>query len=222
MNARRTAFILIMAALLAARASAQTDDSSTNARRHFEDGSKAFNLGEFARAIKEYRAAYNLKPDPVLLYNIAQSYRLAGELTQALFFYRSYLANVPSAPNRREVQDRISTLETQIAQQKAVTTQPPNTTVAPGTTPAPGPGLTPAPPGRTVDLTPRPSPAAGTTQPASARAQKTPVYKKWWLWTVVGVVAAGAAVGIGVGVTQSSSHFDAPLGTVGPSALGTR
>ncbi len=59
-------------------------------------------------------------------------------------------------------------------------------------------------------------------QPLTARAQKRPVYKKWWLWTVVGVVAAGAAVGIGVGVTQSSSRFDAPLGTVGPSALGTR
>ena len=33
----------------------------------------------------------------------------------------------------------------------------------------------------------------------------TPVYKKWWLWTVVGLVAVGAGVGLGVGLTQSSA-----------------
>lgn len=28
----------------------------------------------------------------------------------------------------------------------------------------------------------------------------TPVYKKWWLWTLVGVGVAGVAVGVGLGV----------------------
>jgi tetratricopeptide (TPR) repeat protein len=32
-----------------------------------------------------------------------------------------------------------------------------------------------------------------------------PIYKKWWLWTTVGlVVAAGVGVGLGVGLTQSA------------------
>ena len=39
------------------------------------------------------------------------------------------------------------------------------------------------------------------TQPCPIPAQ-TPVYKKWWLWTIVGVVIAGGAVGLGVGLTQ--------------------
>jgi hypothetical protein len=38
------------------------------------------------------------------------------------------------------------------------------------------------------------------TRPAEPR---TPVYKKWWLWTVVGAVVVGGVVGTAVGVTLS-------------------
>jgi hypothetical protein len=33
-----------------------------------------------------------------------------------------------------------------------------------------------------------------------------PLYKKWWLWTVVGAVAVGVGVGLGVGLTQTRSE----------------
>ena len=39
---------------------------------------------------------------------------------------------------------------------------------------------------------------------ATAPEAKTPIYKKWWLWTIVGVVVVGAGVGAGVGVALSS------------------
>ena len=29
------------------------------------------------------------------------------------------------------------------------------------------------------------------TQPCSSPTAQTPVYKKWWLWTIVGLVVAG-------------------------------
>jgi hypothetical protein len=46
-----------------------------------------------------------------------------------------------------------------------------------------------------------------------------PVYKKWWLWTIVGGVAVGAALGVGLGLGLSNGpQFDADLGTVGPGA----
>jgi tetratricopeptide (TPR) repeat protein len=212
--------------LLFALVSTARADSSAEAKQHFEEGTKAFNLGEFPRAVTEYKAAYQAKPDPVFLYNIAQAYRLHGDLQQAVFFYRTFLNNMPNAPNKREVERRITTLEAQIAQQKAVATTPPNTPVAPTSTtveqpptqppPEPPPATTTTP----VATTPAPPPAATTTPVASststapANDAKQPIYKKWWLWTIVGgVVVVGVAVGVGVGVGASGgppdSHFGA-------------
>ncbi len=44
------------------------------------------------------------------------------------------------------------------------------------------------------------APAAATSASFESSHAKTPLYRKWWLWTAVGVAAAGLAVGIGVGV----------------------
>ena len=99
--------VLAVGLLGTAAQAAPPDAAVVEARKHFEDGTKAFNLGEFDRAIAEYKAAYNAKPDPVFLYNIAQSYRLSNDLSQALFFYRSFLRNQPNTPNRKEIEERI-------------------------------------------------------------------------------------------------------------------
>ncbi len=45
---------------------------------------------------------------------------------------------------------------------------------------------------------------------SSAEGSSTPIYKKWWLWTIVGVVAVGAGVGAGLGVHYSNSGDSAP------------
>lgn len=54
------------------------------------------------------------------------------------------------------------------------------------------------------------------TQPAAAAPRTpqrgVPLYKKWWLWTVVGVVAAGAVAGIAGGIIASrSGPPDSPI-----------
>jgi tetratricopeptide (TPR) repeat protein len=183
-------FVLIAAAA----AAAPTPDS---ARAHFEEGTKAFNLGEFTRAAEEYKAAYKLKPDPAFLYNIAQSYRLAGDLANALFFYRSFLHSTPDAPNRHEVEGRIDTLDKQLAEQKRLETTPPNTTVTPSATTA----ETPPPPSNGTEHLNEPQ----VTRPP------TPLHKKWWLWTAVGGAAVAVALGVGLGVGLQpkvpDSHF---------------
>jgi tetratricopeptide (TPR) repeat protein len=43
------------------------------------------------------------------------------------------------------------------------------------------------------------------TAVAVPRPGRTPIYKRWWLWTVVGLALAGAAVGIGVGVWRAGA-----------------
>jgi tetratricopeptide (TPR) repeat protein len=180
-----------LACMLSARQTLGDEDGEL-AKRHFGEATKAFHLGEFTRAIEEYRAAYNAKPEPPILYNIAQAYRLSGDLAQALFFYRSYLHNLPEAANRGEVEGRIATIDEELRTAKAVTTQPPNT---------PAPEATPTPPPATS--TPPPATNRSSAAPvlvAETKPEARPLVRRWWLWTAVGVAVAAIAVGVGVGV----------------------
>ncbi len=224
---RRWAAAALLLALCAGQAwAAPEDPATTEAKRHFEEGSKAFALGEFPRAIQEYRAAFNAKPDPVFLYNIAQAYRLSNDLRQALFFYKSFLSNMPDAPNRRAVEQRIRDTEAQLAKQREITEAPPNVPVTPAVVASahPAPAVT-TPPAISEPPAVTPPPAPPPAEPAPAVAatsaveitrappRRTPVYKKWWLWTAVGAgaVAIGLGVGLGLGLrahtTVPQAHF---------------
>jgi tetratricopeptide (TPR) repeat protein len=198
----------LVVALLLAAGPVRAEENGAIAKRHFEEATKAFRLGEFPRAVEEYRAAYNAKPEPSILYNIAQAYRLAGNLQQAVFFYRSYLHTLPNAENRAEVTERIAAIDEQLKAEKAVTTKPPNT-------------LAPVPP---IETQPIPPPGANE-KPASAppaavveEAPRRPLVKRWWLWTTVGVAAAGIALGVGLGVGLSGPA-DAPASGLGAAKV---
>ena len=53
--------------------------TSKDARRVYDEATAAFGLGRYAEAAEKYEAAFSLRPDPALLYNAAQSYRLGGQ-----------------------------------------------------------------------------------------------------------------------------------------------
>ncbi len=108
------ALVLALGAPLAARA----DDAAT-AREHYQRGTSYYDLGKYPEAIKEFEAAYEIKNDPALLYNLAQSNRLAGNSEQALHFYRTYLRYVPKAKNRAEIEERITQLDQLVTQKNA-------------------------------------------------------------------------------------------------------
>jgi tetratricopeptide (TPR) repeat protein len=224
---------LALVVIVGAVAPAHADGNSAEARRHYEEGNTFYSLGDFQHAAEEYKAAYKAKQDPAFLYNIAQAYRLANDAPNALFFYRSFLRNMPTAPNRREVEDRITKLEAQLAQRDAIAKQPPNSTIPPATggrTAEPHAATTEPPPAETKastevtlppptpathpDLTPPPPAASDNAVTATAPA-RTPTYKKWWVWTIVGVVVAGAAAGTAAGLVLSKpSAPDSHFGTV--------
>src|SRR6478672_10614234 len=113
-------------------------DSKAAAKEHFQRGTSYYDLGRYADAIKEFEAAYELKNDPAFLYNLAQSYRLAGDADQALHFYRTYLRYVPKPANRAEIDERIKALELQLAQKGTSSTQPPGPSVTVTSPPPPG------------------------------------------------------------------------------------
>lgn len=52
---------------------------------------------------------------------------------------------------------------------------------------------------------PEPAPLPAPTPIDSAPSERVPVYKRWWLWTIVGVVVAGAAAGTAVALTRKTT-----------------
>jgi hypothetical protein len=154
-----------------AAAPAHAQDTMS-AKEHYQKGTSYYDLGRYQDAIKEFEAAYQLKNDPALLFNLAQSHRLAGNASEALHFYRTYLRYVPKPPNRAEIDSRIAQLEATVAQKKDTT--PPKDT----TTPPPINNTNPPPP--PVDTTPpkeTPPPPLNTTPPINNNNNApTPTY----------------------------------------------
>jgi tetratricopeptide (TPR) repeat protein len=184
-------------------------DRASDAREHYQSATAHFAVGEFAEAATDYQEAFKLKPDPALLYNAAQSYRLAGKPERALILYKNYLQLYPSESNVEQVREQIAKLQETIA--SASRAKPPETGPAPE--PAhPQPSVTPpeisAPPPTTTASTP--------ATEAVVEKRATPVYRKWWLWTIVGVVAAGGAVTAAVLLTRPNNWSNAP--EVGPGS----
>jgi hypothetical protein len=100
---------LLTFVLLGASTARAGDDTAKKAREAFAEGQNFFNLAQWDKAIDAWQKGYQLKPDPVFLFNIAQAYRQAQNYDRALFFYRSYLRNSPDAPNRAAVERWIET-----------------------------------------------------------------------------------------------------------------
>jgi hypothetical protein len=84
------------------------------ARAHFATGLSYYDSERYAPAVKEFLDAYRLSPRPALLYNIARSYEHLGDAGRAAKYYRSYIAAVPKAPERAEVEQAIQRAQSHI------------------------------------------------------------------------------------------------------------
>lgn len=71
--------------------SAQSLDDLTKAREHFEQGRVYHAQERYENAIEEFKRAYALSKRSALLFNIGQSYRLAGKKKLARDAYLRYL-----------------------------------------------------------------------------------------------------------------------------------
>jgi tetratricopeptide (TPR) repeat protein len=213
-----------------ARAQDKPVDPKVAAKEHYTRGTSFYDLGRYDDAIKEFEAAYQLKNDPAFLYNLAQSYRQAGNHEQAVHFYKTYLRYVPKAPNRADIEEKIKSEEQLIAKGGGTTTAPPpaNTTPPRGnntpppanTTPPPG-GNEPTvnvPPGSTTpppDYPPPPGyvpPPPGYTQPPPAASGQSVSSDPGHKFRIAGMATAGAgAVMMVLGIVEwrravSASH----------------
>lgn len=108
-----------------------TGDAKVDAKAHYDQGLTHYNLGEFEKAIVEFKAAYAISNATGLLFNIAQAYRLLKQFEQASYFYKTFLRLKPEAPNRADVEQRIDEMDKAIAEQKAIQDAKPREAIPP-------------------------------------------------------------------------------------------
>lgn len=154
-------------------------DAKAVALKAYQRGTAHYQQKEYDLAIEQFEAGYQSVPQPVFLYNIAQSHRLAGRPERALTFYRQYLKLSPDAKNRAECEERIATLEKQVVPTPALIVP----SVVPDTEPAPEGQLTPA---------------QERQQAAAAQAKKRRRAAGIAIGVVGGILVVGAAVGLGL------------------------
>ncbi|HET9989953.1 MAG TPA: hypothetical protein VFQ65_15590, partial [Kofleriaceae bacterium] len=75
---------LLAVCLTTATASTAHADDRAAAKQLYDEGLRHYNVAEYPAAIVAWKQAYVLSKKPILLFNIAQAYRLAGDCKQAL------------------------------------------------------------------------------------------------------------------------------------------
>lgn len=107
--------VLLMASLLL-RSTPALADARTEARSHFKKGMESITAGKYDEGIAELQKAYQLLPHPNVLYNIARAYAEAGDLDEAVTYFRKYLEGNP--PDKDEAAQILKNLEARIKRQQ--------------------------------------------------------------------------------------------------------
>ncbi len=212
--------LLLVIGLAALPVAARGND----AKELYEQATAAFGLGHYAEAAEKYEQAFSRRPDPALLYNAAQAYRLAGNKQRALELYTNCVRLFPSFPNAEDARNHVATLKREIEDEQKVRTvsgpavtapvpvAPATPPVAAATTPAP---VVPAPVSSPVAPAPVlvDAPAATVTTSGPPAEASESVFSKPWFWGVVAAVVVGGTVGI-VLATRGTKYPDASFGMV--------
>ncbi|HJZ84840.1 MAG TPA: hypothetical protein VKN99_06685 [Polyangia bacterium] len=161
------------------------------ARQHLERGLRYYNAQDYAKAVDEFKAGYQIDPRPEFLYALAQAQRLSGDCEKAISSYQAFLRTHPNDLQASSARQNIERCE---AERATKTTKappplpPPNREVA-KTTPAPRPP--PAPP------------------PAALTHTAPPARDPWYRDTLGDVLTGAGVVALVVGgLLWKSGHDD--------------
>lgn len=171
-------------------ATAETQDEAVSsaldaeARALFQAGSHAFSDGRYEDALTHFTRSHELSQRPELLYNIGTTQDRLRREPEAVAAFEAYLEALPDAPNRREVEGRLRVLREEIAREAEEDAE------------------------RERAAAEAASRVTFVPEVGSDRGGED-VLTSWWLWTIIGVVVAGAVVGAVVG-TQVSGEDSYP------------
>jgi hypothetical protein len=174
------AFGVLLSSATAGAAEGGASDAD-EARAYHEKAKAAFALSHYAQAAEFFEKAFELKSDPALLYNAAQSHRLAGNKQRALTLYQNYLRVYGRDERRPQIEQRIDELKKSIEKDRTEVPVSPPAGWPPGT-PGPNagakagastpPNLRAAEPVKPLTA---PPPAPAATQPAPAPIALSPM-----------------------------------------------
>jgi tetratricopeptide (TPR) repeat protein len=178
---------------VAAESPAVQEEEQNIALELFKESEALYNEGDFERAAELLETAYEMYPEPTLLYNLARAREGQGQLIAAADAYERYLEGFPNAPDRGSIERRIRSLrdrdeerrrleeERRLAQQRLAEMEKNPRRSAP-----------PPPPPKQEDH----------GEEASVLAGPLP-------WVLFGVGVTGVAVGLGLGAAAQSKHDQA-------------
>lgn len=149
---------------------------------HYEQALSQYDAGRYDDALAGFQAAYARRQMPWLLINIGRAVQRLGRPQEAINYYERYKKAEPNIDP--EAEKRVNKYIEQARALLEQTPEQPNLPIPPKPEPTP-------PPTGTLTASPSPSPTAPSTPPPETK----PIYKKWWFWTIIGVVAAGAVAG---------------------------
>ncbi len=113
---------------------AAEDADVKKAKDLFTWGQKLYKQARYAEAISKFEEAAEVRPHPVIYFNIGKCYEQLGETAKALRSYRDYLRLSPDAKDRETVSDAIANLERRLRekgqQQLMVFADPPSARIS--------------------------------------------------------------------------------------------
>jgi tetratricopeptide (TPR) repeat protein len=207
---------LLLTALVLTTASPVWAEGKQDARHHYDQATAAFGLGHFLEAAEHYQAAFSLRPEPALLYDAAQAYRLGGNKQRALELYRNYARLYDNAPNVVDARKHAADLEHELSAVPSPDDVPSGTDALVVPT---GDATSPAPPGPSsptatpsdgsqagaqasapdLELAPPPAPSSSSnlTLAATPATRDTPsLARRPWFWVAIGAVVAAGVLAV--------------------------
>lgn len=104
-------------------------DARVEARKRFRQGMAYIRDGQYQEGIDQLLEAYEIKPHPNVLYNVAKAYESLERPVEALSYYQRYLDSDP--PDASEVKKAIARLEPLVPRLKPKDLEPGPPPVAP-------------------------------------------------------------------------------------------
>ena len=135
---------LVIACLVLSAQIAAANPRKIEAENAYKYGQSLYLKEDYVGAATQFKAAYDLDPDPVYLFNIAQAYRLGKKCKESGEYYRRFLADVTKAPNEEAVKAYIVEVDDCAKAQEAALAPPVET--KPVTDLQPQPVITDEPP----------------------------------------------------------------------------